>query len=293
MARGTATERGMSTDGGIARDSPVADADARASGTQSIERMGALLRELAENSYAGLRLVDLAARVGLRQPTAHRILKSLVALRMVMQSAENRRYYLGHALYEFGLAASRHFSLREMCGPALDRIAQKTGDTVFLTVRSGDDAVCIERREGAFPIKAFTLNVGDRRPLGIGAGGLVILSALPDDEVDALVARHAAQLALYGNLSVPTVMGRVRRTKELGYALHDARGAPGVKVIGMAIRNVQAQPVGAISISAIANRMGGKRREEIVKLLKSEIQGLDRLNLPAVDAPQSRRVEQR
>ena len=38
-------------------------------------------------------------------------------------------------------------------------IASKTGNTVFLTIRSGNDSVTIDRRIGSFPIQVLSLEV--------------------------------------------------------------------------------------------------------------------------------------
>ena len=67
-------------------------------------------------------------------------------------------------------AAKHRFSFVRLAEPALERLAHRTQDTVYLVARVGDEIVCLDAREGSFPIKALTLNVGDRRPLGIGAG---------------------------------------------------------------------------------------------------------------------------
>lgn len=167
-------------------------------GTQSIQRAALLLREIAAHNRLGLRLVDLAIRSKLERPTVHRILKSLVAENMVTQNPENRRYFLGQALFEFGLAAAQQFSLRDLCQASLNRIAEKTGDTVFLTLRNGNEAVCIDRKDGAYPIKVFTLNIGDRRPLGVGAGGLAVLAALPPQQIQEIVNDITPRLANHG-----------------------------------------------------------------------------------------------
>src|SRR3989304_4526478 len=90
-----------------------------------------------------------------------------------------RRAGMGQRAFELGLAAAPRFNLPDMFRPSLHRIAEKTGDTVFLTARSGNDSVCIDRKEGSFPIKTFTLEVGARRPLGAGAGGPAALMLLP------------------------------------------------------------------------------------------------------------------
>src|SRR5262245_11695228 len=47
--------------------------------------------------------------------------------------------------------------------------------------RDGDEAVCLDCREGSSPIKVLTLHEGDRRPLGIGS--LAMLARLHDGEV--------------------------------------------------------------------------------------------------------------
>ena len=252
-----------------------AGVDKKPSGAQSIERMATLMRAICANNDEGGRLVDLSRQAGLRQPTVRRMLKSLIGQRMVMQDEATRRYFLGHAIYEFGLTASRRFNLRDFCQTSLDRIATQTGDTAFLMVRSGTDAVCVDRREGAFPIKAFALNVGDRRPLGIGAGALALLSRLPDADVQALAHANSDLLAKYGVLDLEALLALVRRTRELGYALHDARAEPGIKMIGMAICNSREEPVAAISVSAIASRFTAKRRGELIHLLSEQIRAIE------------------
>jgi hypothetical protein len=108
------------------------------------------------------------------------MLKCLTAENLVSQDPQSRRYYLGPLVFELGITAGPRFNIRDLCADALDRVAAETGDTAFLIIRSGDDSLCVDRREGAFPIKTFTVDVGVRRPLGVGAGSLAILTALPE-----------------------------------------------------------------------------------------------------------------
>jgi len=51
-----------------------------------------------------------------------------------------------------------------------------SGDTVFLVIRQGDYCLCLHREEGHFPVKVFTTDVGGRRLLGLGAGGLALIA---------------------------------------------------------------------------------------------------------------------
>ena len=247
----------------------AADEDSRLSGTQSIERALTLIREIAAHNRTGSRLLDLANRTGLQRPTVHRMLKCLTLESMVQQDPESHRYYLGPMVFELGLTAAPRFNLREVCHPAMTRIAEATGDTVFLTQRSGFDAVCVDRQEGTFPIKTFTLEIGMRRPLGVGTGSLAILSALSEDEVRRVVNANTARLPEYG-LSPTSLVAQVKRAQKLGYAVREVPSLAGVRSIGHALHNQNGVAFAALSVSTISSRMNEKRVVELATMLKNE-----------------------
>ena len=243
-------------------------------GTQSIERAAHVLRIIASRNSTGLRLVDISKQAQLERPTAHRILKCLMAEGLVRQNPETRRYFLGHLIFELGLAASSSFNLRDICYPSLVRLAEKSGDTIFLSIRSGADTVCIDRVEGSFPIKTLTLEVGTRRPLGVGAGGLALLMKLPDHTQQEIISANARRLAAYNNLTVPALMKLLQRCQELGFALNDAQVTPGATSVGLPIRSRSGEPILAISIGAISSRMTQERQKELVSMIRAEIEAL-------------------
>jgi DNA-binding IclR family transcriptional regulator len=259
-----------------------ATAVTRLTGTQSIERALTLLREIAAHNRSGSRLLDLATRTGLQRPTVHRMLKCLAAESMVQQDSDSHRYFLGPMVFELGLTAAPRFNLREICHPSLTRIAEATGDTVFLTQRSGLDSVCLDRREGTFPIKTFTLEIGMRRPLGVGTGSLAILSALPDDEIQTVIVANTARLPEYG-LNPGTLLSQVKRSQKLGYAMRELPGLSGVRSVGQALRNQSGVAFAALSVSTISSRMSDKRAAEVAQLLKSESRQLERQLLTGAD----------
>jgi DNA-binding IclR family transcriptional regulator len=248
----------------------TSDDDAgRLSGTQSIERALTLMREIAAHNRTGSRLLDLASRTGLQRPTVHRMLKCLTLENMVQQDPDSHRYYLGPMVFELGLTAAPRFNLREICHPSMNRIAEATGDTVFLTQRSGLDSVCVDRQEGTFPIKTFTLEIGMRRPLGVGTGSLAILSALSDEEVRHVVNSNAPRLPEYG-LTPSSLLAQVKRAQKLGYAVREMPTLAGVRSIGHALHNQSGIAFAALSVSAISSRMSEKRVGELAAMLKTE-----------------------
>ncbi len=239
-------------------------------GTQAIERSIAVLRAIALRGRGGLRLADIARQTRLERPTAHRMLKCLCAEGILAQAPDSRRYFLGPLLFELGLTATPQFSLRELCQATLTRIAERTGDTVFLSVRSGNDSVCIDRREGSFPIKALLLDIGTRRPLGAGASGIALLMPLAEETAAQIIDDNAPRLKAYGNLTPGLLLELVRRARKLGYALNDLLITPGAISIGFPLKSRFGEPFAAIAIGAIESRMTPERQTELVSILREE-----------------------
>jgi DNA-binding IclR family transcriptional regulator len=254
----------------------IPSSTAKPSGTQTIQRASLLVRLIASRSRTGMRLAEVVQHSKLERPTAHRILKCLVEEGFLMQAEDSHHYFLGPLIFELGLAASPQFNLSDICRASLQRIAGKSGDTVFLSVRSGYDSVCIDRMEGAFPIKALTLEVGTRRPLGVGAGGLALLLRLPDAEVEEIVRANAKRLGAFHKLTVPLLHKALQRSRKLGYALNDTHIIAGATTLGLPIVNRYGHPFASLSMAAISSRMTPGRQGELVVMLREEITLIER-----------------
>ena len=243
-------------------------------GTQSLQRAMALLREVTASSGGGLSAAEMAARAHMDRMTAHRMARSLAAEGLFDYSRETRRYFLGPLAYEIGLAASERADLPKLCAAAMKRIAAETGDTVFLMLRSDDDAVCAARTEGSYPVKTFVVDVGVRRPLGVGAGSLAIFAALPIEESEALLKRNAARLAPYPGVTVDKIRTRAAASRGHDHAAGDVIDVPNVRAVGVVIRTPGGRPVASLSIAAIAARFANKREVELLAILHKEADAL-------------------
>ena len=245
-----------------------------AQGTQNVSRVFTILREVAAYSREGMRLVDVARRLNIEIPTAHRILKCLLEERALRRDEHSKRYFLGQALFEFGIAATPRIDLRALSAPALERLAEETGDMIFLTSRSGLDGICLSRKEGKFPVRTYTLEVGMRRPLGVGAGSLALLAMLPEDEIKEIINSNVERLRDYDSLTDVGLLSQVRRTQKQGFSLRDLRGLGGVRTIGVSINTVERKSIAALSLSAIRSRMKDERVSVLVALLHEEAKKL-------------------
>jgi DNA-binding IclR family transcriptional regulator len=244
--------------------------DEKPSGIQSVERAVAVLDVVAAHADEGCRLADVVRGTDLGRATAHRFLRALEQLGLIELEARSGRYFPGIRLAALGAAAGNRFGLARRAQPSLKRLAARTSDTVYLTLRVGGEAMCIAREEGAFPIKTLTLKAGDRRPLGIGAGSLALLSFLPSEERQRLLEDAAAAVTAFG-LDSATIHEMVETSRRCGYALNDGRVIPGMAAVGVPISTTDGYPVAAISVAAISTRLEPARRSNIVAWIREEV----------------------
>lgn len=246
-------------------------------GAQLVGFTARVLRALASASAQGTRVSELAQATGLERAKVDRIVRALCAEGLALRRAGEPRYVLGPLTFELGLAASSQYPLAELASESMERIASLTGDTCFLMVRSGQDAVCIDRREGNFPVRALTIGIGDRRPLGAAAASLALLMHMPAAEREAYIAANGERIRRYGMLTPAVVRSMVARALELDFALNNNDIVPEISAVGVAIPARFGPPFGALSVSALTTRMmEGRRFRQIVRWLDAEARKIAR-----------------
>ncbi len=253
--------------------------DISGSSVQSVQRALHLLSLVARTGPPGARLQDLTQESGLSKPTTHRLLQQLIESGLVMQGGQ-RLYQLGAGAFELGISASRSFPLRDIASPVLDEIARITGDTVFLVVRSGIDALCIDRKMGSYPIKVETVEPGHRQSLGMGASGLAVLSFLPQDEQESCLLEMERSLKLkpQGDLTMEVIRRHIAESKPRRWALMTQLALlPGVTGVGVPVFDAQKRPFASLTVGAISLRMTEQRIRESAALLLEKARVLEKL----------------
>lgn len=234
-----------------------------------LHRAVAMLRLLATGGSRGMALTDLARATGLAPSTVHRLLAQLVDERLAMQIEGSRRYAIGPLAYELGLAAAQQFDVRSLLRPVMEQLARRAEETVYLILRSGDEAVCIDVVEGPTAVRVVTLQVGSRRPLGLGAGGLAILAALPQDEQDRVLGRVARSIETQWGFPAAMLAGSLQATRDTGVATIRNRVNPGVTALGIPFLDSLGQVLGAVTIAATNARMADGRLQQMQRLLQT------------------------
>ena len=244
-------------------------------GAQGTVRIAALLRIVAAHNAVGMKLNEIARLAGLEQSTAHRIVTALHGVGFLAREPRSRRYHLGPLLFELFTTAFPHFNMREICLPSMTGLAERMGDTVYLTVRSGLDSICAERREGSYLIRTCTVEVGQRRPLGVGAGSIALLSALRDFEANTIIEHCAQRYPAFGT-SAEAIRERMEKARAQGHVHQEAVISPDVTAVALPITGRTGHPFGALSMTAITPRMTPERAERALAAMRQEIEKIER-----------------
>ena len=243
-------------------------------GTQAVARAAALLREIAASGEQGGALSDLADRLELERPTAHRILQRLAMEKLIEQDPGSRLYSLGPLLHELGLAARPSNYVQGLASEAAAKVANECGDTVFVIVQSGMDSLCIDRYSGDYPVKALLMSPGRRRPMGTGAGSLSLLSAMPSNNALQILQSNATRLRLHGEVNAVDIANGLEQYRRDGFVVRAPTDAPEILSLAVAICNSYRTPIAAISISALKFRIESRldRLLSILSDAKKEIE---------------------
>lgn len=221
------------------------------SGTQSIERAVDLLRVVAMGGRTGMRLKDIVAASGLAEATVIRIVRGLTACGMLVRNDRSGRFAFGQLAQEFALLSiGEHAPHVEHWHQVLRDLAVVTGETLYLNRRNGFDSVCLDMVRGAQPVQSHPIDVGVRRPLGAGAGGLAMLAVMPEAEVDACIAHNAPRYGYYG-LDTDAVRHLVGAARVHGYSLLTGLTIRGVSVVALPVPGSDARlSVGVAGMTA-------------------------------------------
>jgi DNA-binding IclR family transcriptional regulator len=239
-------------------------------GVGAVSRLFAVLRSLGDTIEGGERVTQLAQRIGLSQPTTHRLLRSLMDEGMVEQDARSKRYRLSLEFFALAARAGNTGNLRELVRPAMLRLSASLGDSLFLLARSGFDAICLDRSEGPFPIRTFTGDIGGRVALGVGQGSLAILAFLPEEERDTVIQYNLPRLKDFHLYDEVFLRSEVENVRTLGYAGRNTGVLQGMAGVAVPILDRDGRAVAALSVATVSDRLGPDRLPTVVDMLKRE-----------------------
>jgi IclR family transcriptional regulator, acetate operon repressor len=230
-------------------------------GVQALTRGIDLLDALADaGGEAGVS--ELAGRTGLPPATIHRLVRTLLH-RGYLRQLPSRRYALGPRLVRIGDSAGR--LIGRWATPVLADLVDAVGETANVAVLDGDQAVYLAQVPSPHAMRMFT-EIGRRVPVHCTGVGKALLSVLPAERVEAILARTGLPRLSPTTITDPAELhADLAASRARGYALDDGEQEPGVRCVAVAVARPR-EPV-AISVSGPQSRLDAAAVDRIAPLV--------------------------
>ena len=218
-----------------------------------------------------LGLADVVDTLGLERNQAYRSLKTLEAAGFLVQTGDSR-FEPGPAAASLATASTRFHSASviDVAGPFLDRLAERTRETVHLFVRTGDRAVCVDRRESSQSVRLVSV-LGRSLPLHAGAVPKAILAWLPATERAAVIGR-LTELPAYTTRTVrepEALEAELDTIRERGFSLSDEDFDASARGAGAPIFAADGVVVGGVSVGGPSFRIDDDTLQRFTDLVTS------------------------
>lgn len=200
------------------------------SGIQVISRAASILRIL-ENEKDGLSTSQIAKKVLLPRSTVQRIVAALAEEHLVIAAGPNGRVTLGPAILR--MAANTNFDFARLVRPHLEILAQKTGETVDLSVLSGDKIIFVDQIDANHRLSAVSA-VGSAFPAFSSANGKAALSLLSDQSISSLLKDGLYKETAQTVSSLEVLLQEIEQIRETKIAIDDEEHTEGISAMGTA-----------------------------------------------------------
>jgi DNA-binding IclR family transcriptional regulator len=141
---------------------------------QSVDRALRILGAFGDGRRE-LAVAQVASFLGVHVSTASRLASTLAAHGFLERSEEGGALRLGPEVVRLGLLAAGGERLVETARDAMDELARETGETVVLSIPSGDEAVDVAQVDSRYLVGGQSW-VGRRLPLHATSDGKVFLA---------------------------------------------------------------------------------------------------------------------
>ena len=230
---------------------------------KSAARVLEVLEALATDGPLTLR--DLATLLQVPKSSMHALLRTMQWRGWLETDATGTLYGLGVRSLLAGSAYVDSDAVVRQTAPALDQLAQQTGETVHLGRLEGGDVVYLAKRESTHPLRLFS-SVGRRLPAHSVALGKALLAEMTPDAALACLPAQLPAMTPKTITDPARLLDDLDQIRRVGYAVDDEESASDLRCFGVALRQ-RAGTRDAISISVPVVRLDERREQEIVALL--------------------------
>lgn len=219
---------------------------------QSLERGLAVMNSFSRER-TNQTLSEVAQMTGLTRATARRVLLTLTELGYVHQSS--RSFSLTPKMLDLGYSYLSSLEVVEVAQQPMERLVEEVRESSSMSVLDGSEIVYVARVPTK-RIMTIALALGSRLPAYPTSMGRVLLSGLPDSQIDEYIERTRLEKLTPHTVTDPDELrAAIDEVRAKGFALVDQELEEGVRSIAAPIVNGRREIIAAMNISCHASRV--------------------------------------
>ncbi|SPK72749.1 putative transcriptional Regulator, IclR family [Cupriavidus taiwanensis] len=240
---------------------------------EAVDEALGLLMLVAEHPSLGV--TELARRAGLTKARAFRLLTTLEHRGLIARESPAAVYKLSYNALLVGNAAREQFDLVKLVGPRLAAIGAACGENVIVRVRDGLESVCVARHESTQSVRVHT-EIGNRRPLHVGASGKLLLAFAAPEVVEAVLARQLERFTAKTIIEPQALREELAAIRAAGYAVSVGERDADAVSAAAPLRDHSGAAVASLSIASPASRTTRQALDRHVAMVVAEAANLSR-----------------
>ena len=248
---------------------------------RAVEGMAGLAKGLAvieafETASSPLTVSEAARLAGITRATARRCLLTLAELGYLTHDGKHFRPTL--RMLRLGGAYVSIARLPVLAHPYLAQVRDALSESVSLAVWDDGWSVVVDRAESGW-MRAGGVRIGARLPAYCSATGRVLLAALSDGEIAAVLDRLPLQPLTPRTVTDPSgIIAGVAAVRRDGYSIVDEEVVLGMRTLAVPVRDSRGGTVAALSVNGSSAQLCVDRlRDEFLPVLLEAATKLGRM----------------
>lgn len=212
----------------------------------ALDRAGEVLRMVLERGAMTAR--ELSHLCGYPRTSFYRLMESMVANGFLGVDRRTGTYYPGDLFEEsYTLLDQRLARLKRAARPALDRLAEETGQTAKLSLLAGGICYVAETAIGPQSIKVV-VDGGSVYPLHAGAASRLLLAAQGPQAIHRYFQREVRRYTSRTIVEEEAFLVEAARVQERGYAYDPGEFTPEISAVACPVEGEHGQTEAAVSL---------------------------------------------
>ncbi len=223
--------------------------------------------ELLYDSGEGMGVSEIAAQLQLPKATVYRILATMEKWGYIFQDFQTEKYNLGFNFIKVGESVKSTVDARTIALPFMEKLAEESGETVYLCKQYNDEALILETVSGE--ASALYSMVTPSIPLYCSALGRCLMVDFSKEQISKYVREKGMPKRTISTIGTEQELNselNAIRKNEIGIEVEEYEY--GMMCIAGMIKNSQGKTIASMSISGPTSRIRHKGEKKLTDLVK-------------------------